>query len=171
MNKMSGYFSTLALAALVLGLGALCLSLLNGLGTSIYWLEALSEGKGDNTEPSTVSNSVLVSAQPLETYSETWTRPLFNPTRQPDPGKTVPVENAIAPPLDGLKLTGVVFSHGLKIALLKDADGRSFNVREGQALPNGWIIETIESRKIHLVYEQIRQSLAIPVLRLPPLMP
>lgn len=145
----------------MLGLAGLSLVVLNGAGRAVQWLPPL------NT-PTTHANTTTVAAvaTALQTYSQTWEKPLFNAQRQPDPppqhsGANAPVA------LKGLTLTGVIASGKVRKAFFKTDDGQQLSALEQQSLPNGWLVDQIEPLHVSLVQGSEVQILTLQLLKVP----
>lgn len=154
---------TLAMVLPIALIGGAGLAMLSGWGTAIEW--------HPSTEPRAVHPQPMAIAAPaptpLQSYSDIWNHSLFNQDRGADPAASVAKVEAAAPALTGLSLTGVVISPPLHKAFFKSSDGKSLSLSEGEALPNGWTVEKIESEKVSLTFNSARQDLLLPVLKLP----
>lgn len=79
---------------------------------------------------------------PLERYAEVWQRPLFSPTRTPEP-----VANGDGAAGGDLELTGVIMLPGLKMAILHDkASNRDYRVVEGRPSGDGPALIDLQPR-------------------------
>lgn len=103
----------------------------------------------------------------LEKYSAVWNMPLFTAGRVADAVSQKKASASPAPSLGNVKLTGVVFAGKIRVAMLTGQGNLSGSYREGQSLPNGWVVTKIEERKIELGYGQTKQVLELAMLRLP----
>lgn len=78
---------------------------------------------------------------PLESYAEIWQRPLFSPTRTPEP---VAGQQASS---GALELTGVVMLPGLNMAILHDkTSGKDYRVIEGRPSQDGPVLLELHPR-------------------------
>jgi len=154
---------TQAMMFFILSLAAAGLAMLNGWGTAVEW--------HPSTAPKAAPQKTVATAAPtpvpLQNYSDIWNRSLFNQDRAADPVVPTAKVEATAPVLTGLSLTGVVISPPLHKAFFKSIDGKSLSLSEGEGLPNGWVVEKIESEKVSLSFNSVRQELLLPVLKLP----
>lgn len=145
---------------------AIWVGMLNGLGLTIDWQShAILPGKA----PPITEQPEVTTYQPqptLQEFRQVWSVPLFNSERHPDAANAEQMIETPTPALDNVLLTGVVIAQELKIALLME-NNEAFAVREGQALPNGWLVERISERHIELVHGQARQNLVIATPKLP----
>lgn len=150
------------LGSAVLGLLGLCLIVLNGAGSAVHWLAPL------DTPPAPVNTNSAAPAEPvaLQTYSQTWQRPLFNARRQPDPRTSERAEN-LPSLLKGLTLTGVIASGTVRKAFFKSDDGQQLTATEQQSLANGWRVEHIEAHRVSLTQGTDTQTLILQVLKVP----
>lgn len=150
------------LSATILGLLGLCLVLLNGAGTEVQWLPALS--------PSTAPVKTAAATSPipvaLSAYEQTWEKPLFNAQRQPDPPPS-DAEQKTPSSLNGLTLTGVIISGTLRKAFFKTHDGQQLAALEQQQLPNGWRVVQIEPARVSLTQGTNTQTLKLLLLKVP----
>lgn len=154
------------MVAITLALLALWGLLLNGAGASVQWPAITAR----TPAPLAIATAKVATPRPismLQEYSQVWTLPLFNKERAPDAVNVLQATFASVPVLDNILLTGVVASEEVRVALLKDNSGDVFSVREGQALPNGWVVERIDQRQIELVHGKARQTLQVSSPRLP----
>ncbi|WP_213881938.1 hypothetical protein [Pseudomonas sp. dw_358] len=137
--------ANLLLAILVCALTLICWSLWRQQGGSIIWPEFSSTP----VLQIPVSAVSPVIALPLADYAATWERPLFNPSRQPDPvAASAPV---MAPSLDGVQVTGIVLTGQTRLVLIKQGEAR-FKIKEGDTLPNGWKVTLVGERQVQLIY-------------------
>lgn len=100
-----------------------------GLGRGAHWRDDAAPPRlppvGASTPPPVV--------QPLEHYAEVWQRPLFSPTRTPEPA----AGDAGASSSD-LELTGVILLPHLKLAILHDRNtNKDYRVTLGQPSHGG----------------------------------
>ncbi|WP_049622669.1 hypothetical protein [Frateuria defendens] len=127
MNAAAQRRLTPPLAVLALGLGALLLAFASGLGRRVRW---------DPPRPPAplpeAAAARLPPARPLQQFAEVWQQPLFNPDRKPAVFAAGGQSN-----LGEFKLTGVILTPGLHMALLRGRGGNELRVREGERLPDG----------------------------------
>lgn len=160
--KKPGGFSVLMTLLIVL-MTAAGLAMLKGWGTDIEWYP---KAEPRPAPPKQVA-PVVTTSLPLQAYSEIWNRSLFNQDRAADPiAPALNVETS-APVLNGLSLTGVVISPSLHKAFFKTAEGKSLGLLKGESLPNGWVVDKIESGKVSLSFKSTQQDLMLPVLKVP----
>ncbi|NNA42858.1 hypothetical protein HBO18_01845 [Pseudomonas lactis] len=150
------------LSAIVLGLLGLCLILLNGAGTEIQWLPALSQ----STAP--VKTAIAADPTPvaLSAYEQTWGKPLFNAQRQPDPPPTEALEKTPSL-LNDLTLAGVIASGSLRKAFFRTSRGQQLAAFEQQQLPNGWRVVQIEPERVLMTKGANTQTLKLLQLKVP----
>jgi general secretion pathway protein N len=148
---------------LLLVLAGAGIAMLNGWGANVVWFPQ-AEQPPIIKRP---SPQIEVSPIPLQAYSEIWTQSLFNQDRSADPVLPALKSETSAPPLTGLLLTGVVISPPLHKAFFKMADGKGLEVNEGDVLPNGWTVESIEHERVFLGYSSTKQEMILPVLKIP----
>ncbi len=153
----------LVLAAVVIG--TLLLVLLLGLGRGVHWDEA----HAPTPLPPARSGVKMEPPTPLEHYAAVWQKPLFDPSRKPT------ASAAQATSVGDLELTGVIITHTLKMALLreKNTDGSEpdngknghtdLSVIEGKELPNGgWTLAEVHPRSVLFDSPQGRVELKLP---------
>lgn len=171
MNERQYIYRTLLpLAGVATALLVLWVVMLNGVGTTVEWrshvrVPAKIPPMADQPEATTYRSQPT-----LQEYLQVWSAPLFNFERQPDATNAAQLIEAPAPALDNVMLTGVVIAQELKVALLR-VNNAALAMREGQPLPNGWLVERISERQIELVHGQTRQRLEIESPRLPMTLP
>ncbi|MGZ9707097.1 hypothetical protein ACXX81_13885 [Pseudomonas sp. GNP013] len=141
-------------------LGVLMVGILSNLGDAPQWLPPPAPDARANA-----AATVLVApSATLDSLAGTWQAPLFSPDRSPDRA----VGQAETSSLSSLTLTGIVLDGDLRVALLKRADGPALKVRQGQTLPNGWVLEHLDARTARFVLDGRTQTLSLRALRLPP---
>jgi general secretion pathway protein N len=128
----------LAIACIVFATAAV--AAMSGFGDDIRW-DAISV---EPVHPMSAKRMVEEPVKPLTTYAEVWRKPLFTSDRSPMRGAVA----AQGASLGDLELTGTIVTPGLKMALLRDRDGkREVRVREGMSLPDGhWTLSEVTSR-------------------------
>ncbi|TLG87423.1 general secretion pathway protein GspN, partial [Pseudomonas edaphica] len=134
--------------------------MLNGAGRVVRWLPPLNTPAA----PANAASTAPVTSTELQTYSQTWEKPLFNAQRRPDPplqhsGEKAPVA------LKGLTLTGVIASGKVRKAFFKTDDGQQLSALEHQSLPNGWLVDQIEPLHVSLVQGGEVQILTLQLLK------
>jgi hypothetical protein len=80
---------------------------------------------------------------PLEAFRDIAARPLFVPSRRPSA-----TASPVAP--QGLRLEGVLVVGAEKRAIIKQADGHTAHVREGETIGE-WTVRQIERERVLLV--------------------
>lgn len=149
---LARYRANLMPAILVCALLLICISLWGHRAGSITWPEISSPPE----QEATVSAAVPATALPLTDYAATWERPLFNPSRQPDPvAASAPVA---APSLDGVQVTGIVLTGPTRLVLIKQGETR-LKIKEGDMLPNGWKVTLVSERQVQLTYGSKSETL------------
>ena len=134
-----------------------------GLPVQVQW--ASVEAQPAPNAPATVPAPVRQPVD-LQTYSAVWEVPLFAPGRRADPSQVRGPE--LPPPdLGGLQLSGVVIAPPLRLALLKQSEGQTLSLRQGESLPDGWLLEQVDEQRIQLTHGAHRQTLEISSPRLP----
>ncbi|KPY85385.1 type II secretion system protein N [Pseudomonas syringae pv. tagetis] len=149
----------LALAALLAGLIALIFS---GAAHSPDWLPEQAPRNPIDQKAQTHN----APSATLESLANTWKTPLFSPDRSPD--MAVRKADAPATSLAGLTLTGVIMDGSLRVALIKQASGPALKIRQGDRLPNGWMLDRLEPTQATFQLDGRTQMLRLPALRLPP---
>jgi general secretion pathway protein N len=139
--------------ALVLGstaaaLGLLAGGLMAGVGTG-YSLDEPDPSAGEGTTPLALAGEP-VKLRPSADYAMILSRPLFNESRAPEIEEAAPEADAAATqPLD-VKLTGVILTRGVQLALVTDpAKNETERVRIGQPLTGtraGWTLVELKPR-------------------------
>ncbi|KTC21577.1 general secretion pathway protein GspN [Pseudomonas marginalis ICMP 9505] len=141
-------------------LGVLMVGIYSSLGDAPQWLPVPEPDARTNA-----SAKVLVApSATLESLAGTWQAPLFSPNRSPDRA----VNQTEVSSLSSLSLTGIVLDGDVRVAMLKRADGPPLKVHQGQALPNGWLLENLTPRNARFVLDGRTQTLSLTTLRLPP---
>lgn len=171
MNELrQRYAPLLPLAALTALLLAAWSLLLGGVGAAVQWPEVAARSPAPLAAPPGEA-AVPLTPPPLQDYQQVWLMPLFHAARQPD-AANAPVDTfAPAPLLDSVVLTGIVAAQQVRVALLKENTGQALSLKEGQTLPNGWLLERIGERHIELVNGPTRQTLELSTPRLPMTLP
>jgi general secretion pathway protein N len=155
MNASSQRRLTPILAILVLLLGAFWMSLLFGFGRGVRWEAPRAEAL---SVPSSTRHAELSAPLPPTEFMPVWQQSLFSPDRRPEVHATSGGSN-----LGDLKLTGIILTPQLRMALLHDASGdKELRVREGQPLPDGsaTVVE-IKQRSVILDSAQGRTELKL----------
>lgn len=151
-------WSLLALAALLAGLIALIFS---GAAHSPDWLP--EQAPRNSLDQKAQAHSAPSAT--LDSLANTWKTPLFSPDRSPD-AAVRKAEQATS--LAGLTLTGVIMDGSLRVALIKQASGPALKIRQGDRLPNGWMLDRLEPTQATFKLDERTQILRLPALRLPP---
>jgi len=149
----------LGLLGLAAVLGLVIAGIVSGVADSPDWLPEAA--------PRSVAEKSKVQVAPsatLESLAQTWQAPLFSTDRTPDRS----VGKAQASNLAGLTLTGIMIDGELRVALIKRSDGPPLKIHQGQALPNGWTLETLTPNQAEFSSEGRTQTLSLRALRLPP---
>jgi general secretion pathway protein N len=138
----------LVLGSAVASLGLLTGGLMAGLGTGYSLDEPEVAGEGGAQPLALAGESVKL--RPWADYGAILARPLFNESRAPEIEEVAPEENAAATqPLD-VKLTGVILTRGVQLALVTDpAKNETERVRVGQPLTGtraGWTLIELKPR-------------------------
>lgn len=137
--------------------------MLSGWGKNIVWYSPIEQPKTIAKPPQPAETLPVL----LQTYKQIWTQPLFNQDRTADILNSEMKNEVSAPQLAGFILIGVVISPHLHKAFFKTPDGKNLNVNEGDALQNGWVVESIEHGKVTLSYRSTKQEMILPVLKIP----
>ena len=124
------------LAIVAIQLAAVAFQIL-GPGPEPVWLAPLPPA-----EASVGHSAPAPPTLPLHAYANTWERPLFNMRRQPD---NPSVSGGAPASLQGLVLTGSIITDTLRVALLKDPNGKAVSIAQGKALPGGWLLEHVDA--------------------------
>lgn len=155
MNTASQRRLTPILATFTLLLGALWLSLLFGLGRGVRW----DAPRAATLPPTPGKQTGLPVPVPLEEFAPVWQLSLFSPERKPE-------AHAVSggSDLGDLKLTGIILTPQLHMALLHDNNGnRELRVREGESLPDGSAsVVEVKQRSVILDSPQGRMELKLP---------
>lgn len=155
MNAASQRRLTPVLAAGALLLGALWLALLFGLGRGVRW-----DAPRAATLPRLSGKpSGLPMPVPLEQFAPVWQQSLFSPDRKPE-------AHAVSGggDLGDLKLTGIILTPQLHMALFHDQNGdKELRVREGESLPDGSAsVVEVKQRSVILDSPHGRTELKLP---------
>lgn len=102
----------------------------------------------------------------VESLSNTWKTPLFSPDRSPD--SALRQADAQASSLTGLTLTGVIINGSVRVAFVKQSGGPMVKVRQGDSLPNGWVLERLDPLQATFSFDGRSQVLRLSAPRLPP---
>jgi hypothetical protein len=142
---------------LVLGNLALTALIVLRLAYPAATLSALHFGQAPEIHATTPGPDKSIQVAGAESYAMIVDRPLFIETRRmpkDEPSPSVAASNEIAVPLgpadafDGLTLSGIVMSGGVRVALLKSAGGQnSPSLKEGDEF-HGWHVEKIEAQAV-----------------------
>jgi general secretion pathway protein N len=157
MTRLGGLNPFLLVAALLLG--ALVISLLNGAGRQPPALSPVQPLPWAQAAPPPALAPV-----PLQSLAQAWQRPLFSTDRSPDLAPALVQPGA---DVSGLLLTGVMVNGKQRIALFKQADGRTLAVREGATLGGDWRVARIAPREVELSRPGSQQTLQLVTPRLP----
>lgn len=101
----------------------------------------------------------------LDSLSNTWEAPLFNPDRKPDPAVRQTDTQAIN--LSDLNLTGVIIDGSTRLALIKQSGGKDLKVRQGDRLPNSWTLQQLDPTQATFSLDGRFQVLRLQAPRLP----
>lgn len=156
MNAASQRRLTPILTILALLLGALWMSLLFGFGRGVRWETPHVESL---PAPSSTPRAGLPAPLPPTEFMPVWQQSLFSPDRKPEVHATSGGSN-----LGDLKLTGIILTPQLHMALLHDNSGnKELRVREGESLPDGsaTVVE-VRQRSVILDSAQGRTELKLP---------
>lgn len=156
MNATSQRRLTPILAALALLLGAMWMSLLFGFGRGVRWETPHAEAL---PAPSSAQHAGLPPPLPPTEFMPVWQQSLFSPDRKPEMHATSGGGN-----LGDLKLTGIILTPQLRMALLHDKNGdKELRVREGESLPDGSAsVAEVKQRSVILDSAQGRTELKLP---------
>ncbi|WP_248132054.1 hypothetical protein [Pseudomonas sp. B329] len=135
---------------------------LNGAGRTVQWLPALPP----STAPANIATTAPATSIALQTYSQTWEKPLFNAQRRPDPPPQHSREKTPVA-LKGLTLTGVIASGKVRKAFFKTEDGQQLSALEHQSLPNGWLVDQVQPLHVSLIQGSEIQILTLQLLKIP----
>ena len=155
MNAAGQRRLTPVLATCALLLGGLWLALLLGLGRGVRW----DAPRATTLPPVSGKHAGLPVPVPLEAFAPVWQQSLFSPLRRPEVHDVSGGGN-----LGDLKLTGIILTPRLRMALLHDSDGnKELRVREGESLPDGSAsVFKVEPRSVILESPQGRTELKLP---------
>ncbi len=124
--------------------------------------ERQSIGRG--SAPSAASPAPLFALADRESFSETLTRPLFMPNRQPpdmESESPLPAPRAARPNADRYVLSAIIIVDDERVALLTDtATGALSRVREGESLA-GWQVKEIHADGAVLNNGDTREELSL----------
>jgi len=95
------------------------------------------------TEIAASPSTIVPALPPLDAFREITERPLFSPSRRPS--ASVPATAS-----QGLRLEGVLVVGAEKHAIIKQADGRTARVAEGETVGE-WTVRQIERERVLLV--------------------
>ncbi len=144
MNAADQRRLTPLLALLAALLGAVWLLLLLGIGRGVHW----SAARPRAALPAAGHPVSLPRPLPLQQFAVVWQKPLFNPDRKP----VVYAADGDSH-LGNLRLTGIILTPSLRMALLQNAKGdRQVSLREGQSLPDG-SVTLVEIRTRSAVFD------------------
>jgi hypothetical protein len=120
-------------------------------------LSALQFGRAPDVQATAPKLDKPIQISGAENYSVVAEHPLFIATRRmpkDEPSPPVAASNEIAVPLgpadafDGLTLSGIVMSGGVRVALFKTAGGQNApSLKEGDEF-HGWHVEKIEAEAV-----------------------
>lgn len=171
MNELRQlYRPLLPLAAATAVLLSVWMLLLNGVGAAVQWPDMPARAQ-DPLAQAPAEAVTPVAPPQLQEYQQVWLTPLFQANRQPDAANAAAGAFDVAPLLDSVVLTGIVAAQQVRVALLKENTGQALSLKEGQTLPNGWLLERIGERHIELVNGPTRQTLELSTPRLPMTLP
>lgn len=155
MNAASQRRLTPLLATVTLLLGALWLSLLFGFGSGVRW----DAPRAATLPPLSSKQAGLPVPAPPEEFVPVWQQSLFSPARRPEAHAVSGGSN-----LGDLKLTGIILTPQLHMALLHDNSGdKELRVREGESLPDGSAsVVEVKQRSVILDSPQGRTELKLP---------
>lgn len=145
--------------AAVLCFGVILLTLLFGVGRGVSWNPPRATPKLPAAH-----NVPLPVPPPLQSYARVWEHPLFSPDRKP----IVTNSGSEGVSLGDLKLTGIILTPDLHMALLgptnSKADGNEeVRVREGTTLPDGnWKLIKVLPRSAIFASPTGRTELKLP---------
>ncbi len=124
--------------------------------------------------PPAASPAPLFALADRESFSETLTRPLFMPNRQPpdlESAPALPATRAATPNANRYVLSAIIIVDDERIALLTDtATGALSRVREGESLA-GWQVEEIHADGAVLNNGDTREELSLRIFGAPVLVP
>lgn len=147
----------------------LCLVVLVALVVAeLYFEVGVVSGKqpmGPGSAPSETSPIPMFALADRESFSETLTRPLFMPNRQPPEAlatqPSAPASRGAQPKANRYALSAIIIVDNERIALLTDtATGGLSRVREGESLA-GWQVEEIHADGAVLSNGDKREELSL----------
>ena len=120
---------------------------------------------GQGSVPVIASPAPQFTLADRDTFSETLTRPLFMPNRQPPEGvaseSPEPVRRAAKPDANRYALSAIIIVDDERVALLTDtATGGLSRVKEGESIA-GWQVEEIHEERAVLRNGDTRKELAL----------
>jgi hypothetical protein len=116
------------------------------------WLRPLGSATVDAASERPSAAVAGLALPPLDQFRETAERPLFAPSRRP----SATIAPAAAPL--GFRLDGVIIMGAQKRAIIKQADGRTARVGEGDKIGE-WVVRQIESDRVVLAAGERRLEL------------
>ncbi|MFA1029901.1 putative proteinral secretion pathway protein GspN [Pseudomonas syringae pv. helianthi] len=149
----------LGLIAVAMLLLLLIACLLDGVARSPNWLPAVIPRQRE------ASRQVpgLPVAQ-LSSLANTWQTPLFSTDRSPD---VSPYQLELTSSLNGLGLSGVIFTRDVQVAFIRQTNGPALKIRQGESLPNGWTLQTLTPLQAVFTSDGRTETLSLPALKLP----
>lgn len=142
---------TLGIAAAVLLLALIALWL--GAGRGVHWRDDAAPAR----LPPLAAASSAPQAVPLERYAEVWQRPVFSPTRTPEPAAA-----GEGGATGELELTGVILLPGLRMAIIHDKTRNAdYRVIEGQSGGEGPALIELHPRSAVVEAGGARQNLQL----------
>ena len=155
MNAASQRRLTPILVIVALLLGALWLSLLAGFGRGVHW----DAPRATTLPPSAGKHASLPPPLPPAEFAPVWQQSLFSPDRKPEAHAASGGSS-----LGDLKLTGIILTPQLHMALLQDRNSnKELRLREGQSLPDGSLsLVEVKPRSVILDSAQGRTELKLP---------
>ncbi|HEY9111243.1 MAG TPA: hypothetical protein VIM92_05655 [Rhodanobacteraceae bacterium] len=131
----------------------LLIALWAGLGRGARWHDDAAPARLPPVGATTPAPAV----PPLEQFAGVWQRPLFSPTRTPEP---VTADEGGAS--GDLELTGVIMLPHLRMAILHDkANGKDYRVVEGQPSREGPVLVELHPRSAVIEVSGSRQQLQL----------
>lgn len=138
MNAADRRRTTPVLAAVAVVLALLLIALWLGVGRGAHWHDDAAPPR----LPPLGSNLPAPTVPPLERYAGVWQRPLFSPTRSPEP-----VAGNAGGASSDLELTGVILLPDLKMAIVHDKTRNlDYRVILGQPSRNGPALIELHAR-------------------------
>lgn len=153
MRQWAPYRGTVGLVVFSSMLAALCIALWISEGHSVTWAVPQSFEKLEVAVPASVPAAVV----PLSTLAATWQQSLFSPLRQAD-SVSAPPEPVLSS-LDGFAVTGIVVTPTLQVVFMKQVGGPALKVKQGDQLPNGWLVERVDSRQVQFSHGARHETL------------